>query len=128
MRISDWSSDVCSSDLVEPPAQRLAIGVHVGDRLGGDARIHRRLGDRDRDFLHQPRIERRGDDIFGAERVLGAVSERDFLWHLLARQRGEQIGRASGRERVCQYVSLSVVAGSLKKKKTQYGNNKTDNT
>src|SRR3546814_16541220 len=27
-----------------------------------------------------------------------------------------QIGRASCRERVCQYVSISVVAGSLKKK------------
>src|SRR3546814_13631745 len=27
------------------------------------------------------------------------------------------IGRASWRERVCQYVSISVVAGSLKKKK-----------
>src|SRR3546814_9283981 len=29
----------------------------------------------------------------------------------------EQIGRASCRERVCQYVSISVVAVSLKKKK-----------
>src|SRR3546814_16984402 len=28
-----------------------------------------------------------------------------------------QIGRASGRERVCQYVYISVVAGALKKKK-----------
>src|SRR3546814_11930724 len=28
-----------------------------------------------------------------------------------------QIGRASCRERVCQYVSISLVAGSLKKKK-----------
>src|SRR3546814_7669146 len=28
----------------------------------------------------------------------------------------EEIGRASCRERVCQYVSISVVAGSLKKK------------
>src|SRR3546814_15411821 len=28
----------------------------------------------------------------------------------------EEIGRASGRERVCQYVKISVVAGSLKKK------------
>src|SRR3546814_14560880 len=28
----------------------------------------------------------------------------------------EQIGRASCRERVCQYVSISVVAGSSKKK------------
>src|SRR3546814_12030886 len=29
-----------------------------------------------------------------------------------------QIGRASCRERGCQYVAISVVAGSLKKKKT----------
>src|SRR3546814_10978648 len=29
-----------------------------------------------------------------------------------------QIGRASCRERVCQYVLISVVAGSLKKKKS----------
>src|SRR3546814_16655603 len=29
----------------------------------------------------------------------------------------KEIGRASGRERVCQYVSLSGVAGALKKKK-----------
>src|SRR3546814_17469223 len=31
----------------------------------------------------------------------------------------EEIGRASGRERVCQYVYISVVAVSLKKKKQQ---------
>src|SRR3546814_16428085 len=30
-----------------------------------------------------------------------------------------EIGRASCRERVCQYVEISVVAGSLKKKKKQ---------
>src|SRR3546814_880299 len=30
----------------------------------------------------------------------------------------KEIGRASCRERVCQYVRISVVAGSLKKKKT----------
>src|SRR3546814_16388272 len=31
-----------------------------------------------------------------------------------------EIGRASCRERVCQYVLISVVAGSLKKKRTQH--------
>src|SRR3546814_13820951 len=31
-----------------------------------------------------------------------------------------EIGRASCRERVCQYVSMSVVAGSLKKKKDEW--------
>src|SRR3546814_11919918 len=34
------------------------------------------------------------------------------------RRRRGQIGRASCRERVCQYVSISVVAVSLKKKNT----------
>src|SRR3546814_13375070 len=36
---------------------------------------------------------------------------------LLFEQRTVEIGRASCRERVCQYVSISVVAVSLKKKK-----------
>src|SRR3546814_12101422 len=36
---------------------------------------------------------------------------------LLALGEAGQIGRASCRERVCQYVSISVVAVSLKKKK-----------
>src|SRR3546814_14982565 len=35
MRISDWSSDVCSSDLVD----REDATLHAGDRLGG----HRQL-------------------------------------------------------------------------------------
>src|SRR3546814_16483196 len=46
----------------------------------------------------------------------------------------QKIGRASCRERVCQYVSISVVAVSLKKKKTRltqykkkYNNQQTQN-
>src|SRR3546814_9878296 len=35
MRISDWSSDVCSSDLVDRAADR--IGVVVGELPGGHA-------------------------------------------------------------------------------------------
>src|SRR3546814_3681069 len=39
MRISDWSSDVCSSDLFDADVDRLAralmaAGVDVGDRVG----------------------------------------------------------------------------------------------
>src|SRR3546814_13247866 len=37
----------------------------------------------------------------------------------LSRMRAWQIGRASCRERVCQYVSISVVAVSFKKKHTK---------
>src|SRR3546814_15846627 len=65
-RISDWSSDVCSSDL---------------DRIAADIGL--------------PRHSRA---------------------HALS-LRSVKIGRVSCRERVCQYVSISVVAVSLKKKK-----------
>src|SRR3546814_15743926 len=86
MRISDWSSDVCSSDLRD---------FHIG----------KFLAERQNDSRDQ--VENRGSehanvdaaDLALANRI-GAVSE---------------IGRASCRERVCQYVSLSVVAASLKK-------------
>src|SRR3546814_20461613 len=37
MRISDWSSDVCSSDLPHPATHRiLALGGRVGERAGAD--------------------------------------------------------------------------------------------
>src|SRR3546814_1804764 len=40
--------------------------------------------------------------------------------------RRQQIGRASCRERVCQYVSISVVAVSLKKTKTRQIHRRTN--
>src|SRR3546814_4855984 len=70
MRISDWSSDVCSSDLVAdmlaPSPDRVRIGV-------------------------------REDHLVDAV-VLGGQRHRDAL------VRRHEIGRASCRERVCQYV------------------------
>src|SRR3546814_4752010 len=80
MRISDWSSDVCSSDL-----QRLGAGLLGGKALG--VRL---------DPGHGPAIRpcllHRGEDA-----VEEAVAKtRDRLL--------DEIGRASCRERVCQYV------------------------
>src|SRR3546814_14309633 len=68
MRISDWSSDVCSSDLLSASVARGRAARRTGapgpaDRHGGHHR---------------------------------------------------QLGRASCRERVCQYVQISVVAGTSK--------------
>src|SRR3546814_7342533 len=79
MRISDWSSDVCSSDL-RPPGHLL----QVFESLGEDAAIAPKLAV----DLHQV-----------AGQLVGALV-------VLERQRrGDgQIGRASCRERVCQYV------------------------
>src|SRR3546814_3627996 len=76
MRISDWSSDVCSSDLWPGDEE----DVVSGDRHGIE------------------RVPRDADDGVPVEgrRQLG---QRHVL-----RESLHQIGRASCRERVCQYV------------------------
>src|SRR3546814_7946230 len=85
MRISDWSSDVCSSDLI--------FLERKGPRVAEPAREHgrRRL------------MPRRGEQIGG--RAGAAVEE--FI-AAADREIGvgavEGIGRASCRERGCQYV------------------------
>src|SRR3546814_16895927 len=53
------------------------------------------------------------------ERLPGCrcCSRRRSISHMFAQAKTPEIGRASCRERVCQYVSIQVVAGSLKKHK-----------
>src|SRR3546814_8506325 len=78
MRSSDWSSDVCSSDLA-------AVGQE-------DAR-HRMQG------LARPR------QVLGNHRVPEEqLQQQRNVAHHLDIDHGQQIGRASCRERVCQYV------------------------
>src|SRR3546814_16801314 len=96
MRISDWSSDVCSSDLADPwcwfappplaPIDRFSKGT-VWESL-------------------EPRA------IIQSAPVLLELA----LEHL-ARNDRLQIGRASCRDRVGQYVKNAVGGVSLKKKK-----------
>src|SRR3546814_15004816 len=99
MRISDWSSDVCSSDLA---ARVLAVG-------------------RDTTELAQEPAQRPPKQ-FRLAHELDAKTKAQLCrqppHHIPGggMRRGE-IGRASCRARVCQYVSISVVAVSLKKKK-----------
>src|SRR3546814_4394330 len=86
MRISDWSSDVCSSDL-RADVERGARGERGGSR----------------EKISLSGIRRRG---VGSDRQ-GLLAEHDplDLRYLGAGQRHRQeIGRASCRERVCQYV------------------------
>src|SRR3546814_10019392 len=83
MRISDWSSDVCSSDLLDFAAE-VGMPGRVDDvdavALPGDGGV---LGqDRDATFLF----------------LVVAVH------HALGEHGAFEIGRASCRERVCQYV------------------------
>src|SRR3546814_3100787 len=89
MRISDWSSDVCSSDLGEAGVELLGIGAHR--RVAVDAA--RGLHGKAQVFQHQRRREAATviaiSGSLGTDAGDGAIAE---------------IGRASWRERVCQYV------------------------
>src|SRR3546814_15673532 len=106
MRISDWSSDVCSSDLradQRDAADAEARGAAA--RPEGAARRPAELARLDRPLLP------------GAARA-GARQARlgPHAGGLPLARRQRQIGRASCRGRVCQYVYISVVAAALKTK------------
>src|SRR3546814_17970085 len=106
MRISDWSSDVCSSDLGLP------VKVAAFTNLSHDHLDYH--GDMDAYMAAKMRLFREVVDADGT-----AVIWSDDPWSPAAeheaRERGlrimtvgahgeDQIGRASCRERVCQYV------------------------
>src|SRR3546814_20571332 len=100
MRISDWSSDVCSSDLIGRlqaafPVTLIGVRLEPGQRLLAGGRV-----------VADDEVVARVRDV--ASLVIpyeGIVST------------GRELGRASCRERVCQDVEILVVAEALKKKK-----------
>src|SRR3546814_7151514 len=110
MRISDWSSDVCSSDLVAA----VAFGQHVlaqgRDGLArDDAAADRRL---DGDLEHLPRdeiLEPLAQGPAPPLRLRPVDDHRQRVHRLGIHQDGhlpEELGRASCRERVGTYGSI----------------------
>src|SRR3546814_19517963 len=106
MRISDWSSDVCSSDL-------------AGLGQQGLGRLHTLLVGR----------------VLPVHILRLAIVAGAWLHEAVGRKLAgaqHQIGSASCRGRVCQYVKISGDAGSLKKKQKKPQNRKplpdTNNT
>src|SRR3546814_10655627 len=149
MRISDWSSDVCSSDLGRPQARYVltAEGRELFPRHYGPlaaaliSQLHARMGEAEVGAMLQelgatvaatqaPLQGENGEaltraraqrlDALGYEAVPARhgddwqVEAFNCVFHSLARQHPqvckfdlaymEEIGRASCRERVCQYV------------------------
>src|SRR3546814_20299273 len=105
MRISDWSSDVCSSDLLI-----LERATGRGDQRRQRLFLRRRNPVRDepaKKTVHHP-------GSWQAQRAKLQASPRCGRLHVLAARPAKsqmvenlgtmQIGRASCRERVCQYV------------------------
>src|SRR3546814_18816677 len=103
MRISDWSSYVCSSDLGFDDDRRRKVPVDRQDGLFGN--------------IVQPHLLRRRsqfDELFVAQTLSRFMAEkrefqRNVRWLLVQlpsgwRTRLLQIGRASCRERGCTYV------------------------
>src|SRR3546814_6083197 len=85
MRISDWSSDVCSSDLQIVSGPVLAIPYL-------------------RDETHTEMVD--GQSVTRTRQIRGEIYLSPTKQAVRTRLRPEerQIGRASCRERVCQYV------------------------
>src|SRR3546814_12624004 len=116
MRISDWSSDVCSSDL---------LAVHIGSQLTEIApyrlaferliALYKELraagvplkrldfgGGIGISYRHEPLTGAAGGEAVG-EADARVTAYAEMVRELVQGPEG-QIGRASCRERVCQYV------------------------
>src|SRR3546814_10553934 len=97
MRISDWSSDVCSSDLPRDLRDRLQGLERRNLRLLQMIRLGEDLAaalfpPRARSFLERSLEKLEDDEGLRVRLRLDTYALADL-----------QIGRASGRERVCQY-------------------------
>src|SRR3546814_5166520 len=104
MRISDWSSDVCSSDLA-----RVLIAA-----VAGEALLVARIEDGDAAQREQHRMRKfcAPEDFLITGRGKGLAREVGEAAEVVVASEGRkpercpvvEIGRASGRERVCPYV------------------------
>src|SRR3546814_11069247 len=103
MRSSDWSSDVCSSDL-----EAVEVGAVVGHAvIAGEldlpaADAARGLYDGARDDGHEGRAAR-GEQVVALVEAAARAGEAPVV-HECDPTLHREIGRASCRERVCQYV------------------------
>src|SRR3546814_20618173 len=107
MRISDWSSDVCSADLSRQGVRHRTIETPAA---------YTRIRPPQSLTPQAP-----GCRLTHTARPRACAIGRGILWWETGHARAPEIGRASCRARVCQYVSIPVVAVSLKK-------NNIDNT
>src|SRR3546814_19056926 len=136
MRISDWSSDLCSSDLLHRAQDFLRRGCGACvPALLAEHREHRCRspwrGAPGETLLSARPLGQIGPNCGASRQSTGRRGTRGLIpqtsdrqvfgrpgfWKEAPAVRTSKIGRASCRERVCQYVWISVVAVSLKKKK-----------
>src|SRR3546814_12081970 len=105
MRIRDWSSDVCSSDLTSSSSdgQFFRSGRSRSGAADVNAKYGAEPGVKIYSHLSDPFAS------FGSRIMSATAGEAPYVLDGLVLGAGNlpfhaQIGRASGRERVCQYV------------------------
>src|SRR3546814_17798576 len=101
MRISDWSSDVCSSDLAKSWNNRIEKAFSPKGEL------------------IRPEILRLGSTCAVDESASGRPSASADCPLKPSVAKISQIGRESCRERVGKEVEIAVVAGALKKRQSE---------
>src|SRR3546814_2891894 len=98
MRISDWSSDVCSSDLHMVIGNNVTVSRDDHARARGPGRPARLL-------LASTGSVKKIKEVIERKLLSAAVTVVHWVSCLdVHNGRGNQIGRASCRERGCQYV------------------------
>src|SRR3546814_19252592 len=98
MRISDWSSDVCSSDLPEGALERRNHWEKTSHSLLVGAILHILYAEEDKT------LARVASFLYDPQRPFTATLRRMMTTNHLGTADEPEIGRASCRERVCQYV------------------------
>src|SRR3546814_11049594 len=109
MRIRDWSSDVCSSDLLGAGHYPIIVGVHAALLVVLFLAV-----DRETPILWAPFV------LFLLLQVarLWVIASLGRYWTTRILAVPHETGSASCRERLCQSVLTPVVTTPLKKKKT----------
>src|SRR3546814_19507091 len=106
MRMSDWSSDVCSADLAEHGPDSPAILLTTSEKLAREtmAEIERLLRILPTADYARQAWESYGEVIVADDAIEMVRIADDIASEHVQVMTGDQIGRASCRERVCQYV------------------------
>src|SRR3546814_9098656 len=128
MRISDWSSDVCSSDLIDPGAGLMRLSKDAVEEYGLDdyelvsasgaamtAALERAVKRKEWIVVtgwsphwmfgaHELRYLEDPKGVLGGQEHIDVIARKGFYQDHPEVGAFLEIGRASCRERVCQYV------------------------
>src|SRR3546814_6886052 len=99
MRISDWSSDGCSSDLRAGPSEPVEVLGLQGTPSAGDDFVVVEDESRAREISSYRQRQSRKQSF-----AVGARGSLEQMFDQIKAGEAADIGSASGRERVCQYV------------------------